>query len=115
MFDPYNDNGFMQLKMCPLITLIDRKICFYNITYQYVMTRMPEFMTTATDDITITTETAAIVIGVIDVISDVTDSLVWFRIPPIVVAIDIGLMDDVMCDVTVLLSVLFKNVSVIVT
>ena len=57
------------------------------------MTRIPEFMTTAIDDITMTTETAAIVVGVIDVTSDVIGSKVWFSIPSVVFGNDVEFID----------------------
>ena len=69
-------------------------------------------MTTATDDITMMIETAAIVIGVIDVISGVTGtSLVWFSISPVEAANGVELNDDDISDVIMLLAERFKRLS----
>ena len=62
-------------------------------------------MTTATDDVIMMKETATIIKGAIDAVSEVSGTPVWLMsIPPVVVANDVELIDDGISDVIVLLA-----------
>ena len=62
-------------------------------------------MTTATDDVIMMKETATIIKGAIDAVSEVSGTPVWLTsIPPVVVDNDVELIDDGISDVIVLLA-----------